>query len=116
MRAHSNRIFALAIAALLMLGTVPAFGQTDGGGDDAAPAAGGIEIDANNVLTTRTVVANSNALSQKRLQNAQVTLNKEIQKVSELRKVSLVRLEQEISEARFPSGPNALRAATRSSS
>ena len=96
MRAHSNRIFALAIAALLMLGTVPAFGQTDGGGDDAAPAAGGIEIDANNVLTTRTVVANSNALSQKRWQNAQVTLNKEIQKVSELRKVSLVRLEQEV--------------------
>lgn len=97
MRAHSNRIFALAIAALLMLGTVPAFGQADGGGgDDAAPAAGGIEIDANNVLTTRTVVANSNALSQKRWQNAQVTLNKEIQKVSELRKVSLVRLEQEV--------------------
>ena len=95
MRAHSNRIFALAFAALLMFGTASAYGQGDGG-DDAAPAAGGIEIDANNVLSTRTVVANSRALSQKRWKNAQVTLNKEIQKVSELRKVSLVRLEREV--------------------
>ena len=105
MRAHSNRIFALAIAALFIFGTA-AYAQVGGGaggggvGDDAGdgtvPAAGGVEIDANNVLKTRTIVANSRALSQQRWQNAQVTLNKEIQKVSKLRKVSLVRLEQEV--------------------
>jgi len=113
MRAHSNRIFALAIAALLTLGTTSAFGQGVGGGGGGVggggvggggagggatgqPAAGGVEIDANHVLSTRMVVANSNALSQQRWQNAQVTLNKEIQEVSKLRKVSLVRLQREV--------------------
>lgn len=104
MRAHSNRIFALAIAALLMFGTASAFGQGGAGGgagggtgtDGATPQAGGVEIDASGVLKRRMVIANSDGLSRHRWQQAQVSLNKEIQKVSELRKVSLVKLEREV--------------------
>ena len=116
MRPHSNRIFALAIAALMMFGTASAFGQVGGGAGagggaaggaaaDGQPATGGVEIDANHVLRTRTVVANSNYLSQQRWKHAQVTLNKEIQIVSELRKVSLVKLEREVARLKAEGKP-----------
>ena len=91
----------MAIAALMMIGTATVHGQTGGTGagagtDDGAPDTGGVTIDAENVLSTRKVVANTNALSRQRWQHAQINVNKEIQKVSELRKVSLVRLENEV--------------------
>ena len=114
MRAHSNRIFALAIAALLMIGTASVHGQVgggagggagDGNNDPNQPSTGGVEIDANHVLSTRTVVANTDALSRQRWQHAQVNLNKEIQKISELRKVSLVRLEQEVARLKAEGKP-----------
>ena len=99
MRAHSFRIFAVAIAAVMIFGTTSAFAQTGGGGgggDTAQPSTGGVLIDADHVLSTRKFVANTNALSQKRFKHAQASLNKELQKVSKLRKVSLVRLEAEV--------------------
>ncbi|QEG20731.1 DUF1598 domain-containing protein [Mariniblastus fucicola] len=108
MRAHSNRFFAFAIAALLMFGAASAYGQTDGGTDDGGdgdPVTGGVQIDANNVLTRRRVVANSDALSRERWKQAQVKLNKEIQKVSDLRKVSLVRLEKEVARLKAAGKP-----------
>ena len=94
----------MAIAAMLMLGTASAFGQVDDGTDDAGTT-GGVEIDANHVLSTRTIVANSDALSRQRYQHAQATLNKEIQKISELRKVSLVRLEKEVARLKAEGKP-----------
>ena len=123
MRAQSNRIFALAIAALLMFGSASAYGQIGGGGAGGGvggggggvgggaggnvnqPSTGGVEIDANHVLSTRTRTVNDRALSQQRWQHAQVSLNKEIQKVSDLRKVSLVRLERTVARLKAEGKP-----------
>lgn len=100
--AQSNRIFLLAIATLMLLFAGNSFAQDGGDGDvddidiNFTDDSGGIEIDADHVLTTRTVTADSRMLTLKRLKSAQASLNKKLQKTSQLRKVSLVRLEQEV--------------------
>ena len=97
MRAQSTRIFALAIAAVFAL-SMSAFAQ-DGDGDvdiNIDTGTGGVEIDADHVLKTRTITADSKMLTAKRFKHAQSNLNNELKKVSKLRKVSLVRLEKEV--------------------
>ena len=79
-------------SALFMLGGA-CFAQDTTDDDDGT---GGVEIDADHVLTTRTVTADSRMLTLKRLQHANASLNKELKQVSKLRKVSLVRLEKEV--------------------
>jgi hypothetical protein len=116
MLAHSNRIFALAVAALMLFGTSTAIGQIGGGGGGVGgggagggagllPEAGGVEIDANNVVTARTKVVDSDRLTRERLKNARVNVNKEIQEISELRKVSLVRLERHVAAMKAAGTP-----------
>ena len=110
MRAQSFKIFALAVAAVMMFGTASAFAQGGGagggqGGNTGQPSTGGVLINADHVLSTRTVVANSNALSRERWKHAKSNLNKELQKVSELRKVSLVRLERKVAQLKAEGKP-----------
>jgi hypothetical protein len=124
MRAHSKGIFTLAafaVAALMMIGTASVHGQGGAGGgvgggagggaggqqgqQNGQPVTGGVQIDANNVLSTRMVVANSRELTQQRWRHAQVNLNKEIQNVSELRKVSLTRLEKTVARLKAEGKP-----------
>lgn len=94
MLARRNWILALALFATISLGASSAFAQGDDDDVDQ-PATGGVEIDADGVLKTR-VVDQTGALSKERLRNAKVNLNKDLQEVSELRKVSLVKLEREV--------------------
>ena len=73
-------------------------GGAGGGGAGQTPTnpTGGIEIDANGLLTQRAFVENAGRLNQQRARAAQASLNKDLQKPSELRKVSLTRLEKEV--------------------
>lgn len=105
MLAHSNRFFALTIAALMLFGSATAFGQDAGDGNVAQPDTGGIEIDANNVLTARTRVMDSDRLTYQRLASAKVSVNQAIQQASELRKVSLVRLEEHVAKMKANGTP-----------
>ena len=71
-------------------------GDGDGDGDGGGGGAGGIEIDANGVLTARTILGNAALLNRQRFAAAQASVNKDLQKVSNLRKVSITRLEREV--------------------
>ena len=109
----------MAVAALMMFGTASAYGQIGGGGGGGAggsgaggqngatnqPTSGGVEIDTNHVLSTRMFTADSKLLTRQRYKHAQASLNKELQKSSELRKVSLVRLEKEVARLKAEGKP-----------
>ncbi len=66
-------------------------GGQQGGNQDN----GGVEIDATGFLSARALVGNA-VLNQQRAAAAKVALNKDLQKPSKLRKVSLTRLEAEV--------------------
>ena len=91
---------ALLLIAVAMFTSQPLFAQAGGGGGanpgggDDQPTAGGVEIDAEGFLSARAKTDPSGELTLKRLREAQVTVNKDLQKPSKLRKVSLVRLEE----------------------
>ncbi len=104
-----NWILALAVVSMLALGATSAFAQGGGGGggdDDAPiqPSTGGVQIDAQGVVSTR-VVDQSGELTRRMRREAEVNLNKDIQKVSELRKVSLVKLEREVAALKAAGKP-----------
>ncbi len=63
----------------------------DGGGQ-----LGGVEINAEGVLTSRAFIGNYEALNRQRIAAATASLNKDLQQPSELRKISLNRLEAEV--------------------
>lgn len=67
-----------------------------GGGDDPAPTSGGIQIDADGVLTARSMTDVTGRLTMQRLEAARNIVDQDLQKPSKLRKVSLRRLEQQV--------------------
>lgn len=81
-------------------------GGDDGGGDDNGDGqedqnigdsqVGGVRIAPNGVLEAAMRVGNARQLNQQRLMAAQNALNKDVQAVSKLRKISLTRLEREV--------------------
>ena len=75
-------------------------GNGDGNGDDQQDPGdsqlGGVEISPLGVLTSRLRVGNLRQLNQQRFMAAQQSLNKDLQTPSELRKISLTRLEREV--------------------
>ena len=83
-------LFAALVASCLLSSTVFAQDTT------ATPTTGGVEIDADGVLNRRAVVDTTGQLTMQRLRNAQESLSADVQQPSELRKVSLVRLEREV--------------------
>lgn len=77
----------------------PVFGTTSVGTTVSAPSFGGIAIDANGVVTTPDAV-HITALERKQLlEGARKVLPAEMSRTSKLRKVSLVRLEEALSDA-----------------
>ena len=72
----------------------------DGDGGDGGPLgadnAGGVEIDANGVLSLRTIPQNIHQLNRQRAAAAKASLNRDLATPSKMRKVSLNRLEAEI--------------------
>jgi hypothetical protein len=64
--------------------------------EDDEPAFGGIEINADGILSRRSVIDQSKGLDRQRWAAAKASLNQDLQKQSKLRCVSLTRLEQEV--------------------
>ena len=87
-----HRLFSVLFVALLTLIASPVFAQVPPGGGGV----GGIDIDANGVLRLQSTLDASGRLSFERLQAARASLNKDLQQPSELRKISLNRLEAEV--------------------
>ena len=71
----------------------------------AEPGSGGIEIDPNGVLRSRTVIDQSGKLTRQRLNAAKRALNEEVQTKSPMRKISLNRLEAEIKKLKASGQP-----------
>lgn len=107
-----HRLFSVLFVALLTLIATPVFAQVPpggggggGGGAGNDPGVGGIDIDANGVLRLQSTLDASGRLSQQRLQAARTSLNKDLQQPSELRKISLNRLEAEIKKLKAEGKP-----------
>jgi hypothetical protein len=73
--------------------------------DPPEPGSGGIEIDVNGILHSRTLLDQSGQLTRQRLNAAKSSLNKDLQKQSPLRKISLNRLEAEIKKLQAAGKP-----------
>ncbi len=86
---------ALMFLSVIALSTQPILAQ-DGGDDTTNDAAGGVKIDAEGFLSARTNFDQSGALTMRRLKEAKINVDQELQKPSALRKVSLVRLEKQV--------------------
>ncbi|MDG1872345.1 MAG: DUF1598 domain-containing protein [Mariniblastus sp.] len=104
---RNTRRFAILFAALavIVFSQSNAFCQVggnngggNGGGATGGGATGGIEIDANGVLKQRVIQGNANLLNRARFAAAQASLNKDLQKPSAFRKISLNRLETEVAK------------------
>ena len=99
---YARKLALLTLAAgVVLLSQTNAFAQVGGGGGGNTGGVqgiptGGIEIDANGVLTQRVFDGNSAALNKQRMAAARASINKDLQKPSEFRKVSLTRLEEEV--------------------
>ena len=85
---------------VVLLSQSAGFGQLGGGGQTPDPglATGGIEIDANGVLTERAFTGNPMLLNKERMAAATAAINKDLQQPSELRKISITRLEKEVAK------------------
>lgn len=73
-------------------------GGNNGGGATGGGATGGIEISTDGVLSLRTVQGNTQLLNRQRFAAAQASINKDLQRPSVLRKISLNRLEKEVAK------------------
>lgn len=87
--------FVAMFGMITLLATVSAVAQD---GDPVQPLTGGIQIDASGVLSSRTMAHDAQHLNQMRFQEATASLNTDLQKPSDLRKISLTRLEKEVSK------------------
>ena len=103
---YSNNILKFALLNLFVL--TLGFGATaycQDGGDDEEPALGGVEIDTNGVFQSKLRYDLSGDLDRQRFAAAQSQLNKDVQKPSKLRKISLNRLEAEYKKLKASGQP-----------
>ncbi|MDB2686906.1 DUF1598 domain-containing protein [Mariniblastus sp.] len=99
----------IVCACVLTLSSSTAFAQDDD--DDGVNNTGGITISTEGILNRRAIPNNARQLNVERFNAAKVALNQDLQKVSELRKVSINRLEAEVAkmiDAGTPISPDAL--------
>ena len=85
--------FMTMLAMLLSIASCPVGTYAQDGGDDEDDTFGGVEIDTDGVFQSKLFYDLSGDLDRQRMQAAQANLNKDVQKSSKLRKVSLNRLE-----------------------
>ena len=104
-------------ACVLAWSTTSAIAQDDDDDDDVTdieitiPNTGGVLISTEGILNRRPTPGNARQLNAERFNAAKVALNQDLQKASELRKVSLNRLEAEVAkmiDAGTPVPPDAL--------
>jgi hypothetical protein len=88
--------FAMILAFMAAVFAMQTIGYAQEGEDEGDAGIGGIEINAAGVLSARAIVGNVKMLNKQRLAAAQASLNKDLQQPSELRKISLTRLEAEV--------------------
>ena len=98
-RPYRFAIMSMVVACLTFVTSV-GFCQ-----DPPDAGSGGIEIDANGVLRSRTMIDQTGQLTRQRLNAAKSSLNKDVQQQSGLRKVSLNRLEAEIKKLQASGQP-----------
>ena len=92
--------FLFVCACVLALSTSSVIAQ-DVDDDDTItddPNLGGVKISADGLLNRRALPANARKLNMDRFNAAKVALNQDLQQVSELRKVSLNRLEAQVAK------------------
>lgn len=98
-RPYRYAIMSMVVACLTLASSI-GFCQ-----DPPEPGSGGIEIDVNGILHSRTLLDQSGQLTRQRLNAAKSSLNKDLQKQSPLRKISLNRLEAEIKKLQAAGKP-----------
>lgn len=104
------KFLMIAVAALL-IGPALAVAQDGGGGDDGGgdgvPQAGngGVEISADGVLRTKIISETSGRLNRERAAAAKRALNRDLATRTDLRKVSLNRLEAQIKKLKDAGQP-----------
>ena len=98
--------FLMIAAAALFLTPALSFAQAGGGGgDDGGAAGGGVEINADGVLSLRAIPQNGQVLNRQRAAAAKASLNRDLATRSNMRKVSLNRLEAEIKKLKDAGQP-----------
>ena len=98
--------FLMIAAAALFLTPALSFAQGgDGGGDGGGAAGGGVEINADGVLSLRAIPQNGQVLNRQRAAAAKASLNRDLATRSNMRKVSLNRLEAEIKKLKDAGQP-----------
>ena len=96
--------FSLFALMLLLAFSASVVVAQDGGDDDTSNL-GGVKIDTNGVFQSKLYVDRSGALDAERLAAAKSKLNKDVQKPSKFRKISVNRLEAEASKLRAAGKP-----------
>ena len=85
----------MAIVGMALIANSTSYAQTGGGGTGNDPATGGVEIDANGVLSSRALFGGNRALDQQRAEAAHASMNKDLREKSNIRWISLTRMERE---------------------
>ena len=92
-------LFIFACTLVLSSSALIAQGDgDDGDGGDGGGQVGGVLISAEGLLAPRPIPRNARQLNVQRFNAAKVALNKDLQQISPLRKVSLNRLEAEVAK------------------
>ena len=92
-------VLALACGALAAVAPSIATAQQQGGGTTGTGAFSGVAVDADGVLQRQEFADPTGQLLRTRLEQAAASLDPNVAKASELRKVSLTRLIKQIDEA-----------------
>jgi len=90
--------FLFVFSCALAFSSTTLVAQDDDGDGGDGDQVGGVLISADGLLSSRPVPKNAQQLNAQRFNAAKVALNKDLQQVSPLRKVSLNRLEAEVAK------------------
>lgn len=101
LRRH-RKITALCFIIVTAWMVQPTYAQDD---ENEQPATGGVTIDADGYLKNRAIVDPTGALTMQRLKEARAKVDPQLQTPSELRKISLTRLERKLQQLQAEGKP-----------
>ena len=98
-----TKYLLICVCTIALLMASAAMAQDDGDGDDdddgdGDPQVGGVVISPEGLLARRALPNNARQLNAQRFNAAKATLNENLQQISQLRKVSINRLEAEVAK------------------